>query len=127
MSVLFVHHAGKGGNQRGTSKKEDILDTVIVLRKPNDYDQKEGARFEMHYEKVRGFYGDAAKSFEARLKGDHGKMTWQVQEMEDLQLNSLIYLYKDGMKQRDIAQKLGLGLGTVNRWITRAKEEGKVK
>ena len=54
-------------------------------------------------------------------------MTWQVQEMEDLQLNSLIDLYKDGMKQRDIAQELGLGLGTVNRWITRAKEEGKVK
>jgi putative DNA primase/helicase len=127
ISLLFVHHAGKGGNQRGTSKKEDILDTVIVLRKPNDYDQREGARFEVHYEKARGFYGDAAKAFEACLKGEPGKMTWQVQEMEDLQLNNLIDLYKDGMKQRDIAQELGLGLGTVNRWITRAKEEGKLK
>ena len=127
ISVLFVHHAGKGGNQRGTSKKEDILDTVIVLRKPNDYDQKEGARFEVHYEKARGFYGEEAKSFQAWLKGEQGKMTWQVQEMEDLQLNNLIDLYKDGMKQREIAQELGLGLGTVNRWVKRAKEEGKVK
>ena len=57
ISVLFVHHAGKGGNQRGTSKKEDILGTVIVLRKPNDYDQREGARFEVHYEKARAFMG----------------------------------------------------------------------
>lgn len=127
ISVLFVHHAGKGGNQRGTSKKEDILDTVIVLRKPNDYDQKEGARFEVHYEKARGFYGDEAKSFEAWLKGDHETMSWQVQEMEDLQLNNLIDLYKDGLKQREIAGELGLGLGTVNRWIKRAKDEGKVK
>ncbi len=127
ISVLFVHHAGKGGDQRGTSKKEDILDTVIVLRKPNDYDPKEGARFVVYYEKARGFYGDEAKSFEAWLKGENGKMTWQVQEMEDLQLNSLIELYKDGLKQREIAQELGLGLGTVNRWIKRAKEEGKVE
>ena len=28
-SVLFVHHAGKTGAQRGTSKREDVLDTVI--------------------------------------------------------------------------------------------------
>jgi putative DNA primase/helicase len=127
ISVLFVHHAGKGGNQRGTSKKEDILDTVIVLRKPNDYDQREGARFEVHYEKSRGFYGDEASLFEAWLKGDHGIMTWQVQEIEDVQLNNIINLHKDGLKQREIAQELGVGLGTVNRGIKRAKEEGKVK
>jgi putative DNA primase/helicase len=127
ISVLFVHHAGKGGNQRGTSKKEDILDTVIVLRKPNDYDQREGARFEVHYEKARGFYGEEASPFEAWLKGDHGEMTWQVQEIEDIQLNNIIDLHKDGLKQREIAQELGVGLGTVNRGIKRAKEEGKVK
>ncbi len=126
ISVLFVHHAGKGGNQRGTSKKEDILDTVIVLRKPNDYDQREGARFEVHYEKARGFYGEEAAPFEAWLKEEQGKMTWHIQELEDVQLNSLISLYKEGLKQRDIAQELGLGLGTVNRWLKRAKEEGRV-
>lgn len=127
ISVLFVHHAGKGGNQRGTSKKEDILDTVIVLRKPNDYDPREGARFEVHYEKARGFYGDEASPFEACLKGEDGKMTWHVQEIEDLQFNRLLDLHKDGLKQREIAQELGLGPGTVNRWIKCAKEEGKIK
>ena len=30
-SVLVVHHAGKGGGQRGTSRKEDVLDTVVSL------------------------------------------------------------------------------------------------
>ena len=30
-SVLLIHHAGKGGGQRGTSRKEDVLDTVISL------------------------------------------------------------------------------------------------
>jgi hypothetical protein len=31
-SVVFIHHAGKAGAQRGTSRKEDVLDTVMVLR-----------------------------------------------------------------------------------------------
>ena len=36
-SVLFVHHAGNNGRQRGTSRREDVLDTVIGLRRPEDY------------------------------------------------------------------------------------------
>jgi putative DNA primase/helicase len=35
-TVLFMHHAGKGGQQRGTSRREDVLDTVIALRRPGD-------------------------------------------------------------------------------------------
>lgn len=33
-SVLFVHHDGKTGQQRGSSRREDILDMVIQLRRP---------------------------------------------------------------------------------------------
>jgi putative DNA primase/helicase len=40
-SVLLIHHAGKGGQQRGTSRREDVLDTVIALRHPSDYDPTE--------------------------------------------------------------------------------------
>ena len=34
-SVIFVHHAGKNGKQRGSSRREDVLDTVIFLKKYN--------------------------------------------------------------------------------------------
>jgi RecA-family ATPase len=46
-SVLVVHHAGKGGGQRGTSRKEDVLDTIISLMRPPGYEASEGARFEV--------------------------------------------------------------------------------
>jgi hypothetical protein len=47
-SVLFVHHSGKGGAQRGTSRREDVLDAVVAIRRPGDYRQDQGARFEVH-------------------------------------------------------------------------------
>ncbi|MBW2470952.1 MAG: hypothetical protein JRE18_02625 [Deltaproteobacteria bacterium] len=65
-SVLFIHHSGKGGSQRGTSRREDVLDTVINLRQPGDYTPDQGAVFEVHFEKARGIYGDDTKPFEAK-------------------------------------------------------------
>ena len=54
VSVLMIHHAGRGDNARGTSKREDVLDTVIHLKRPEDYMTTEGARFEVHLTKARG-------------------------------------------------------------------------
>ena len=72
-SVLFIHHSGKGGAQRGTSRREDVLDTVIGLRRPAEYNPEDGAVFEVHFAKSRGFIGDDAKPFEARLtEGERG-------------------------------------------------------
>jgi putative DNA primase/helicase len=53
ISVLLIHHAGVNGRQRGTSRREDALDTVIALRRPEDYSPDQGARFEIHFEKLR--------------------------------------------------------------------------
>jgi putative DNA primase/helicase len=43
IAVLLVHHAGTNGRQRGTSQREDALDTVIALRRPEDYSPEQGA------------------------------------------------------------------------------------
>ena len=49
IAVLFIHHGNKSGGQRGTSRREDILDTVIQLKRPNDYKTDEGSVFEVHF------------------------------------------------------------------------------
>jgi putative DNA primase/helicase len=67
IAVLLVHHAGTNGRQRGTSRREDALDTVIALRRPEDYSPEQGARFEVHFEKLRNRVdGDAAVPFVRR-------------------------------------------------------------
>jgi AAA domain-containing protein len=111
-SVLFIHHAGKNGGQRGTSKKEDILNTVIALRRPPDYEASQGARFEVHYEKARGFYGNEAEPFEAWLK-DGQWLTAEVTSADDDA--SLLALKKQGLSDREIEKRTGVPKSTVNR------------
>ena len=36
-AVVIIHHSNKAKAQRGTSKREDVLDVVLNLREPSDY------------------------------------------------------------------------------------------
>jgi hypothetical protein len=110
-SAIFIHHAGKAGAQRGTSRKEDVLDTVISLRRPPDYLPEQGARFEVHFEKSRGFYGPDAEAFEARLLGEQWAIN-PIRSGDDLE--TLKALRKLGMSIRDIAERTGLAKSTVS-------------
>jgi putative DNA primase/helicase len=120
-----VHHAGKGGAQRGTSRREDVLDTVIALRHPAQYKQEHGAVFEVHFEKNRGLYGDEVKPFEAALRIDADqKMSWNPRSIEHATFDKVVTLFNDGVKQNDIAEELGIDKSNVSRHVKRARESG---
>lgn len=125
-SVIFIHHSGKGGNQRGTSRREDVLDTVIALKRPSDYRPEQGACFEIHYEKSRGVFGDAVSPFKAQLfQGEDSSQTWMTQALEDSNQEKILQMLKDGMSQADIARELGLNRSTVSRAAAKLAEEGR--
>lgn len=124
-SVVFIHHSGKGGAQRGTSRREDVLDTVLGLRRPGDYSQTQGARFEVHIEKGRSIYGPDAAPFEAQLAADsHGTQTWAMRPLEDSQDDRIAELAGLGMKPAEIASDLGIHRATVYRRMNRPKANG---
>jgi hypothetical protein len=123
-TVLFVHHAGKGGSQRGTSRREDVLDTVMVLKRPIDYCADQGAVFEIHFEKARGLYGDDVAPVEARLSDTTGVLTWDWRSVEGTTFDRVVDLSKEGLSQKEIADELQLNKSTVSRHIRRAKNEG---
>lgn len=124
-SVMFIHHSGKGGNQRGTSKREDVLDTVIGLRRPKDYDPQSGAIFEVHFEKSRGIFGDDTAAFEAALRADEkGQTTWTVRTIEESTLEKVVIRLKDGYTQKEIAGDLELSKGYISKLIKQAKAKG---
>ena len=117
-TVIFIHHDGKGRLQRGTSKREDVLDTVIGLRRPEDYRAEEGARFEVCFDKARGFFGAEAEPFEATLTAEG----WARKALSSAVEDRVMALHDDGLTQREIAKEIGKSASTVNRII--AKRSG---
>ena len=124
IAVFFVHHDGKGGQQRGTSRREDILDTTIHLTHPSDYSGLQGARFEVHFTKTRGIFGEAVKSFEATMIVRDGRTEWTTRDLEDLHLARVAELMKDKLSVRDIAEMLNLTKSTVHRLSKKARAQG---
>lgn len=127
ISVLFIHHAGKGGGQRGSSKREDILDTVINLKRPMDYKQDQGACFEVHFEKARHIHGDETNPFLARLETDPNERSiWTMKDLEGSNYEKVIELTGAGLKQAEIAHELGINRSTVHRHISKAIADGRL-
>jgi hypothetical protein len=121
-SVVIIHHANKGRAQRGTSKREDVLDVVLNLREPSDYEPSEGSRFEVHYEKARGLSGiDAVSPFEAKLEIRDGAF-WTMRDIEDARLAEILELKEDDMSVRQIAAELGLSKSAVQRALKKSKK-----
>ncbi|MDE2255905.1 MAG: AAA family ATPase [Betaproteobacteria bacterium] len=125
-SVIFIHHAGKGGQQRGTSKREDLLDTVISLRRPSDYTPDQGARFEVHFEKARALYGEDVDPIDARLETlPDGKQAWAIQRVSDSTDEQIVEMTDMGMTTREIGTELGVTHSTIVRALARLKESGR--
>jgi putative DNA primase/helicase len=119
-------HAGKGGAQRGTSRREDVLDTVISLRRPADYSPEQGARFEVHFEKTRGFHGEEARPFEAKYEVRDGVAVWTRTEIVDAERARVVAALKDGMSIRDVAEAVGMHRSKVERLRKKAMETGEL-
>jgi len=116
-SALLIHHTGKNGAQRGTSKREDVLDSVLLLKQPDDYDASQGARFIVTFDKHRGFFGDDAKAFEAALDPLSG--LWTVTEATASRDAEIREMKEQGFSLRDIGQELGVNASTVSRALKR--------
>ena len=123
-SVLMVHHAGRTGEPRGTGRREDMLDTSIVLQRPVDYQPREGARFEVHVSKGRGLYGESASPFEAWLVGaGGGTLHWSTRALADSEGLRVAALLNEGLSVREVAVESGLSKSSVHRLKRRMEEE----
>jgi len=128
LTTGMVHHSGKSGAQRGTSKREDILDAVLNCRRPADYREEQGARFEIKFEKLRGVSGRAVEPFEVQLEssGNSGACYWTIRSQQDTRDEQIIEMVELGMAQNVMAQELGCSRSTLARVIRKLRQDGKL-
>jgi AAA domain len=129
IAVILVHHAGVNGKQRGTSRREDALDTVIALRHPDDYLPIHGARFEVHFQKLRHVFGEGAQPFEAQIdlsSRDSGPdcIRWVTRDLEPPLVQQAADLFRSGLSVREVAGILGISRSEAGRQRKKAEAEG---
>lgn len=117
--IIWLHHAGKSGEQRGDSEKEDMLSFVLKLRRPANYKPDEQLRVEVHVEKNRHkcLQPRMLMPFEIQLtKGQHGENEWVTRPAKDAQKEAAFGMFKDKMPQMFVAQEVGVSKATIYRW-----------
>jgi hypothetical protein len=116
ITVIAGHHAGKGGKQRGTSSREDSLDTTIALTYPDGHKAEDGCHFHLVFERSRGASGRAVEALDVRLEDIPGEgPTWTWSTLEESRTARITAMLSDGVAVRDIAEELGVSKSYVHR------------
>ncbi len=127
ITTALLHHTGKGGDQRGTSAREDNLDCSLTLRQPPDYVPEDGARFIVSFKKARVATSDLPliADTQFRLTEDQdGCLVWAWGNVRKETRKEILRLCDEGHKGTDIAAALGITRGRVSQVIKKATEDG---
>jgi putative DNA primase/helicase len=113
IATILLHHVGKSGWQRGTSAREDNIDTSIILRQPGDYETEEGCRFVMEFKKNRVVCGDHFLLADQEFHYSNG--LWSCDDAKVKTKTKIIELLENGVKNKDIAEELGVSAAYVSK------------
>jgi putative DNA primase/helicase len=122
-TVILVHHENRTGKPRGTSKREDVLDTMIGLKKMAEEGAEDESTFQLTFTKSRDFYGKEAEPMLVRLSMKEGRVAWTHETVRDARKEKIAELLAGGWKQTDIAKELHLTKGRVNQIVQTMEHE----
>ena len=127
IAVLLVHHAGRSGEMRGTSRREDSVFWIIKLERESDYTDK-GCSFLVRFEKNRNSalnpdshiwtIKPSADPFSSKVE-----ITFRVASFPD----QVFDLIRDGVAHcTAIAKELDCQPSTVSKAAKKLAAEGKI-
>jgi len=127
IAVVIVHHAGRSGEMRGTSKREDSVFWIIALDDAKkNADDKRGARFISRFTKPSRNTQDEIPAYEWHFVTEPtGAVTigWKLAQTMDV----FIGLIEDGVTEcAQIAQEMKTSPATVSRLAKKAIDAGKI-
>jgi AAA domain/RepB DNA-primase from phage plasmid/MarR family len=131
-AVVVVHHAGKNGQQRGASRREDLLDTSIKLEElpGNIRESGGGAAFTISFEKVRGKRPSPDTLTVELVASAEGGQVWTVgtpqSQSADMRVLLAIYTGEPAL-QAELATRLEVKPARISQIVKRLRAKGWIK
>ena len=128
IAVILIHHAGRSGEIRGTSKREDAAFWIIALDDAKKQaDDKRGARFISRFTKPSRNTQDEIPCFEWHVVTDQVTGEVSVGCKPAQTMDVFLGLIEDGVTEcGQIAQEMKTSPATVSRLAKRAIDAGKI-
>jgi hypothetical protein len=124
ITTVLVYQAGKGGQQRGTSGREDSLDTVIQLTKPAGSDAREGCHFELSFTKCRSVTGEEVAPLDVKLQTVNERLQWAWNLLEVSMLDRAREEVAEGVQGPvELSEVLGISKGYASKLLKKLKQE----
>ena len=125
IAVVIVHHAGRSGEMRGTSKREDNVFWIIALDDAKQSaDDKRGARFISRFTKPSRNTQEEIPAYEWHIVTEtSGEMSISHKRAESLQV--FRKLIEDGVTEAtQLAEEMKVSKGTISKMAAKAIREG---
>jgi len=127
-AIVLVHHSGKSGDQRGASRREDLLDTSIKLTQPKgDDSSSQGAKFTIEFVKTRGERPSPDKLTVELTTGKYGGLEWVLERHQTAPAYmGALAIIRDSKPstQGAIAAALGVSAPRVTTMMQQARKAG---
>jgi archaellum biogenesis ATPase FlaH len=124
-TVILIHHAGKSGQQLGTSIKENDVDTMLRLQSSRLKGNPEATSIELHFEKTRRVAGKPPGPFFVEYADVDNSIAFNVKELDDLKLQQIPDLLQR-LGNRDLVAKcLDIPAYEVAHFLSLAEEGNK--
>jgi hypothetical protein len=129
ISVVIVHHAGRSGKMRGTSKREDDTFWIVELEDEKDEATK-GAKFRMRFSKNRNDKGESRSlswHFQPSNVSGNEAACFPVYRALDPE-DDFLELVKNGFNRcKDIADSMGWNAPRVSKLANKMKERERIE
>lgn len=123
ITVVMVHHAGRSGQMRGASRREDMAHWILRL---NDDSREEGPKhFVTEFKKCRNCQPPDAPPLKWTL--DLSGSPEPIRCQKHLGPEALLGHIREGVgSATELAQLLGVEAGTVSKWAKKLMDRGLV-
>lgn len=124
ITVLIVHHAGRNGEMRGASRREDMAHWIISLK--DDSGDGEQKAWLTHFKKCRNCQASEAPSLRWIIETNNDRLTYQCERHSGPE--AMLALIRDGIETAtDLAEELSVTKGCISKWAKKLASEGKIK
>jgi len=123
ISTILVHHSNKQNKVFGTSALSRQPNAIMALIRPEEYDQEEGAVFDVKFDKGRQLFAERASTFRCQLTPEGWTIEDSPRSVKGVKKQIVESIENGNTHYKDIADDLEKSNGFIRKTLSIMSKE----